>query len=135
MLTKLSETLKKYAKGWIVLVFFALDEIRHYHEKLGDWLLVEVGSAGSFRNWNDPLVLAYGAVAVLIALAFLPEVLRYKRFTGLFAAGFLFGHARGMDPETCAKLGALAAAEVISHIGARPQVSLKDLAAQHGFSV
>ncbi len=53
----------------------------------------------------------------------------------LFAAGFLFGHARGMDPEVCAKLGALAAAEVISHIGARPQMMLKDLAAQHGFSV
>ncbi|WP_436643703.1 adenosine kinase [Microbaculum sp. FT89] len=53
----------------------------------------------------------------------------------LFAAGFLFGLARGQDPETCAKLGGLAAAEVISHIGARPQVSLKDLAEQNGLPV
>jgi adenosine kinase len=53
----------------------------------------------------------------------------------LFASGFLFGLARGQDPETCAKLGGLAAAEVISHIGARPQVSLKDLAAQNGLPV
>lgn len=50
----------------------------------------------------------------------------------LFAAGFLTGHARGLDPSDCARLGALAAAEVISHIGARPQTELKDLAAQAG---
>ncbi|MEJ8574972.1 adenosine kinase [Microbaculum marinum] len=53
----------------------------------------------------------------------------------LFAAGFLFGLARGRDPETCARLGGLAAAEVISHIGARPQVSLKELAQQNGLPV
>ena len=46
----------------------------------------------------------------------------------LFAAGFLFGLVRGASHETCGRLGALAAAEVIQHIGARPQVSLKELA-------
>ncbi len=46
----------------------------------------------------------------------------------LYAAGFLFGVARGKSPADCAALGGLAAAEVISHIGARPQTSLKDLA-------
>jgi sugar/nucleoside kinase (ribokinase family) len=49
-----------------------------------------------------------------------------------YAAGFLFGLARERSLEICAKLGALAAAEVISHYGPRPQVSLKDLAAQKG---
>ena len=53
----------------------------------------------------------------------------------LFAAGFLFGLARGRDHRTCAQLGAIAAAEVIQHIGARPEVSLKDLAAKHGLPV
>jgi adenosine kinase len=53
----------------------------------------------------------------------------------LFAAGFLFGLARGRDHQTAAKLGALAAAEVIQHIGARPEVSLKDLAAKNGLAV
>ncbi len=53
----------------------------------------------------------------------------------LFAAGFLFGLARGANHETCGKLGGLAAAEVIQHIGARPEVSLKDLAAQAGIKV
>jgi sugar/nucleoside kinase (ribokinase family) len=46
----------------------------------------------------------------------------------LFAAGFLFGHARGLDLATCGRLGSLAAAEVISHIGPRPAVSLAALA-------
>lgn len=45
-----------------------------------------------------------------------------------FAAGFLFGFTQGYDLEKCGKLGCLAAAEVISHIGPRPQVSLKELA-------
>jgi sugar/nucleoside kinase (ribokinase family) len=50
----------------------------------------------------------------------------------LFAAGFLSGLARGADDRTCGRLGALAAAEVIQHIGARPEASLKDLARENG---
>ncbi|MCO5132563.1 MAG: adenosine kinase [Xanthobacteraceae bacterium] len=53
----------------------------------------------------------------------------------LFAAGFLFGLARGASRAEAGRLGALAAAEVIQHIGARPQVSLKDLAQQSGLPV
>ena len=53
----------------------------------------------------------------------------------LFAAGFLFGLARGAGHENAGRLGALAAAEVIQHIGARPQVSLKELAQQNGLPV
>lgn len=45
----------------------------------------------------------------------------------LFAAGFLFGFTRGETLERCAKLGAIAAAEVISHVGPRPLVELKSL--------
>ncbi|MBI3512550.1 MAG: adenosine kinase [Proteobacteria bacterium] len=48
----------------------------------------------------------------------------------LYASGFLYGLTRGLDMAACGRLGSLAAAEVISHIGARPQVSLKELAAQ-----
>jgi adenosine kinase len=46
----------------------------------------------------------------------------------LFASGFLAGLARGADLESCARLGALAAAEIIQHLGARPLVSLAALA-------
>ena len=53
----------------------------------------------------------------------------------LFAAGFLAGMARGADHVKSARLGALAAAEIIQHLGARPQVRLADLAAEHGLAV
>ena len=53
----------------------------------------------------------------------------------LFAAGFLVGLARGKDHRTAARLGGLAAAEVIQHIGARPAVSLKARAAENGIAV
>jgi len=42
----------------------------------------------------------------------------------LFAAGFLFGFTRALPLPRCAQLGALAASEIISHIGARPEVKL-----------
>jgi sugar/nucleoside kinase (ribokinase family) len=45
----------------------------------------------------------------------------------LFAAGFLFGYTRERPLAECAKLGAIAAAEVISHVGPRPLVELKTL--------
>jgi adenosine kinase len=51
----------------------------------------------------------------------------------LFAAGFLVGLSRGADNRTAARLGALAAAEVIQHVGARPETSLKTLAQENGF--
>jgi sugar/nucleoside kinase (ribokinase family) len=53
----------------------------------------------------------------------------------LFAAGFLVGLSRGKEHRTSARLGALAAAEVIQHVGARPAVSLKALAAENGVSL
>jgi len=53
----------------------------------------------------------------------------------LFAAGFLFGLVRGAGHEKAGRLGALAAAEIIQHIGARPQASLKELAQQNGLPV
>lgn len=45
----------------------------------------------------------------------------------LFAAGFLAARCRGHDLERCLQAGALAAAEVISHFGARPEADLKEL--------
>jgi len=53
----------------------------------------------------------------------------------LFAAGFLFGLVRDVGFENAGRLGGLAAAEVIQHIGARPLLSLKELAQQNGLPV
>jgi len=49
-----------------------------------------------------------------------------------YAAGFMFGLARGKPLQVCGRLGSIAAAEVISHYGPRPQVSLRELAASKG---
>jgi sugar/nucleoside kinase (ribokinase family) len=56
-----------------------------------------------------------------------PHVLDTTGAGDLFAAGFLFGYTRDRDLHECAKLGAIAAAEVISHVGPRPLVELKTL--------
>ncbi|MDR3518693.1 MAG: adenosine kinase [Azospirillaceae bacterium] len=48
----------------------------------------------------------------------------------LFAAGFLFGHSRGRSRADCARIGAIAAAEIIGHYGARPEADLAALVKQ-----
>ena len=50
----------------------------------------------------------------------------------LFAAGFLAGLVQGRSPEDCARMGCVAAAEIISHIGARPEAGLGTLLAKAG---
>lgn len=50
----------------------------------------------------------------------------------LFAAGFLYGLTHNHDLKSCARIASMAAAEVIQHIGPRPQVSLKDMLASEG---
>jgi sugar/nucleoside kinase (ribokinase family) len=50
-----------------------------------------------------------------------------------YAAGFMFGLSRGRPLPQCGRLASLAAAEVISHYGPRPQVSLKALAESKGY--
>jgi sugar/nucleoside kinase (ribokinase family) len=83
------------------------------------------------RSEHGCLIVAHDGVEAVAAF----PVERVVDTTGagdLFAAGFLAGLARGADEVTSARLGAIAAAEVIQHIGARPQTSLKALAAENG---
>jgi sugar/nucleoside kinase (ribokinase family) len=47
----------------------------------------------------------------------------------LFAAGFLAGHVKGQPVHECLTMGAIAAAEIISHYGARPEADLQELIA------
>jgi sugar/nucleoside kinase (ribokinase family) len=53
----------------------------------------------------------------------------------LFAAGLLHGVTSGQDWLTCARMGCVAAGEIISHIGARPEADLRALFAAHGLPV
>lgn len=52
----------------------------------------------------------------------------------LYAAGFLYGLARGRPLDECGRLASLTAAEIISHIGARPETSLAELARSNGLA-
>lgn len=77
-------------------------------------------------------VVAAGAETHLIPAFPVEKVVDTTGAGDQYAAGFMFGLATDRSYEACARLGHLAAAEVISHYGPRPQVSLKDLAAQQG---
>jgi sugar/nucleoside kinase (ribokinase family) len=77
-------------------------------------------------------VILSGGKSIAIPAAPVAKVVDTTGAGDLYAAGFLFGVARAMDLETAGKLGSLAAAEVISHIGARPQVPLAELARKQG---
>jgi sugar/nucleoside kinase (ribokinase family) len=89
------------------------------------------GTAALTRSAKGCVVARGGEVHVIDAV----PVARVVDTTGAgdqFAAGFLFGLARGKSLADCGKLGVIAAGEVISHYGARPEVRLSTLAAEHG---
>ena len=77
----------------------------------------------------------HGAVAVTggerfaVAAEPIEQVVDTTGAGDLFAAGFLFGHARGWAVSDCLTMGAICAAEIISHYGARPEADLKALVA------
>ncbi|MEQ9175885.1 MAG: adenosine kinase, partial [Alphaproteobacteria bacterium] len=78
------------------------------------------------RSEKGAVILADGEVHVVDAA----PVARVVDTTGagdLYAAGFLFGLTRGEKLITCGRLGALCAAEIISHYGARPESDLAEL--------
>ncbi len=52
-----------------------------------------------------------------------------------FAAGFLYGYATGRDLETCGRMGIVAAGEVITHLGPRPEADLKELFRAHNIAL
>src|ERR1700761_3099271 len=80
-------------------------------------------------------VVASGNGIVAVPASPIKELVDTTGAGDLFHAGFLFGLVRNAEFEAAGKLGALAAAEVIQHIGARPQVSLKELAKKAGLPV
>ena len=80
------------------------------------------GAAGS--------VIVTGGLQIEVAAEKVAQVVDTTGAGDLYAAGFLYGHTNGMTPEQCARIGSIAAAEVIGHVGPRPQVSLAELAAR-----
>ncbi len=73
-------------------------------------------------------VIAAGAETVSVKAEPVAQVIDTTGAGDQYAAGFLFGLAKGLPLAECGRLGSVAAAEVISHMGPRPAVSLKALA-------
>src|SRR5258708_17283634 len=85
------------------------------------------------RSAEGSVILADGAMHKIAAA----PVARVVDTTGagdLYAAGFLYGLTQGRPLPICGALGRLWAAEIISHLGARPEVTLAELAAKAGLA-
>jgi sugar/nucleoside kinase (ribokinase family) len=108
---------------------FETDDFDSVLQQLRQWR----GTAALTRSEKGCVIVRGDEVHVVDAV----PVKRVVDTTGAgdqFAAGFLYGITHGKDLAHAARLGALAAAEVISHYGARPEISLKGLAAEAGLA-
>ena len=83
------------------------------------------------RSENGSMVVA-GDQAIEVKANPVSLVIDVTGAGDLYAAGFLFGHTKALPLAKCAELGSLAAAEIISHTGARPEVNLRIHAQKHG---
>jgi sugar/nucleoside kinase (ribokinase family) len=92
-----------------------------------------VAVAALTRSAAGSVILAAGAEHHIAAA----PVSRIVDTTGagdLYASGFLYGLTRGLPVPTCGEIGSLCAAEIISHLGARPEVKLSQLVGQAGLA-
>jgi adenosine kinase len=134
-----AEFLELIRKGTVDLVFANEHELHSLYET-SDFdtavkaLRGEAKLAVVTRSEKGCVVISKDAVEAVPAEP-IKQVADVTGAGDLFAAGFLVGLARGKDHRTAARLGGLAAAEVIQHIGARPAVSLKARAAENGLAV
>ncbi len=101
---------------------FETDDFHSASNQIRD--IVEVSALT--RSAAGSVVVA-GDHTIPVAAVPVDEVVDATGAGDLYAAGFLFGVAKGSDLGECAHLGGIAAAEIISHIGARPRVELASL--------
>jgi sugar/nucleoside kinase (ribokinase family) len=106
---------------------FEVEDFDHVFQAMRPW----DGIAALTRSAKGCVIARGNEVHVIDAV----PVARVVDTTGAgdqFAAAFLYGLTHGKGLADCGRLGSLAAAEVISHYGARPETSLKELAAKAG---
>ncbi|MHB1535118.1 MAG: adenosine kinase [Acidimicrobiales bacterium] len=89
-------------------------------------VVVTRGAGGSLVVWGE------GEGVVEVPATRVSRVVDTTGAGDMFAAGYLYGHLRGFGVERSARLGGVVAAEVVSHLGARPVQALRPLAAAAG---
>lgn len=125
--------------GHVDIVFANEAELKSLYQT-GDFdaalaqIRAETGIAAITRSEKGAVIVS-GEEAVSVPADPVAQLVDTTGAGDLFAAGFLLGLARGADLETCGRLGALAAAEIISHVGARPLQSLAELARRRGITI
>jgi len=133
------EFLDLIRKGTVDIVFANERELHSLYETADFETAVkalrgDVKLAAVTRSEKGCVVVTRDAVET-VAAEMVEQVADVTGAGDLFAAGFLVGLTRGKDHRTAARLGALAAAEIIQHVGARPAASLKARAAESGLPV
>lgn len=126
------EDFRDLVDGHVDLLFANEEEIKSLYEvdSFDDALQAVRGKcdmAALTRSEKGSVILADGEVHVIDA-APVGKVVDTTGAGDLYAAGFLHGVAQGKDVAEAGRVAAICAAEVISHIGARPETPLKDLA-------
>ena len=94
-------------------------------------LQADTAIAAVTRSEKGSVVIGEGEPVIVEAVP-VKEVVDTTGAGDQYAAGFLYGISRGLPLATCARLGHIAAAEVISHYGPRPRTSLKELVRSKG---
>ena len=106
-----------------ILALYGTDDFEHALAKVRD----HVQFAALTRSEKGSVVVTPDEV-IEIPVVPVAELVDTTGAGDLYASGFLHGFSRGADLEVCGRLGSLAAAEVISHLGARPEADLAELA-------
>jgi sugar/nucleoside kinase (ribokinase family) len=104
----------------------------HDLDKAVDALVAKVGTVAVTLGADGCVIASQDGSRVRVPAAPVRTVVDSTGAGDSFAAGFLYGLVQDLGPETSARLGALAAAEIVSHLGARPLADLRQLASTAG---
>ncbi|MCP3936897.1 MAG: adenosine kinase [Actinomycetia bacterium] len=104
------------------LSLFEVDNLEAVYDRAAQSVEIAVIT----RSEKGSVVVA-GGERVVVAAEPVAKVVDTTGAGDLYASGFLIGLARGADMATCARLGSIAAAEIISHMGPRPEADLLEL--------
>lgn len=126
-----------FIEGQVDLLFANEDELKSLFqtddfEAALNALRPHVKIAAVTRSEKGSVIIDHGE-RLTVAVEPVEKVVDSTGAGDQYAAGFMFGLSRGRPLQQCGKLASLAAAEVISHYGPRPAVSLKELAESKGY--